>query len=428
MIREKPVDRSIKTAPCSIRSTSETIKTPAQVTQAAARHARESAQAAQTARNVGRKAAQIARKQAAKLSREALKAILAALKSLASMLKAGGVGVVVVLVLVVLLGMLLASPFGIFFRGADDGAMTIQTVIMELNNEMTRRITEIENSVPHDDLRKEGRSAAMKDVLAVYAVWITTDPDHPMDAIEMDEDRTAVLTEIFWSMNTISHTTEPYTETETVELEVEDEDGNGSHTEEQVQTVEKTRLIITISGKTAQEAAAELGFTDVQLRYLEALLSDEYAQFWYGLPLGGSDDIVQVALSQVGNVGGEPYWSWFGFSYRVEWCACFVSWCADQCGYLDAGILPKFAGVYGGIAWFQERGQWRDRDYIPETGTIIFFDWYGDNDPDHVGIVEYCDGAYVHTIEGNTSGDVCKQNVYVVGEYDIYGYGIYTGS
>ena len=51
----------------------------------------------------------------------------------------------------------------------------------------------------------------------------------------------------------------------------------------------------------------------------------------------GGDAIVDVALTQVGNVGGEPYWSWYGFTNHVEWCACFVSWCADQCGYLDSG-------------------------------------------------------------------------------------------
>ena len=59
---------------------------------------------------------------------------------------------------------------------------------------------------------------------------------------------------------------------------------------------------------------------------------------------GGDGQIVTVALSQVGNVGGQPYWSWYGFNSRVEWCACFVSWCANECGYIDAGVIPKYAG------------------------------------------------------------------------------------
>lgn len=65
---------------------------------------------------------------------------------------------------------------------------------------------------------------------------------------------------------------------------------------------------------------------------------------------GGNQAIVEVALTQLDNEGGEPYWSWYGFDSRVEWCACFVSWCADQCGYIDSGIIPKFSFVSDGVA------------------------------------------------------------------------------
>ena len=78
--------------------------------------------------------------------------------------------------------------------------------------------------------------------------------------------------------------------------------------------------------------------------------------------------IVEVAASQLGNVGGEPYWSWYGFTEHVEWCACFVSWCANQCGYLDAGILPKFCGCTDGVQWFQSRGQWAGNTITPVSG------------------------------------------------------------
>ena len=68
---------------------------------------------------------------------------------------------------------------------------------------------------------------------------------------------------------------------------------------------------------------------------------------------GSSQAIVEVALSQVGNVGGEPYWRWYGFDSHVNWCASFVSWCADQCGYIESGIIPKFSYCPTGEAWFK---------------------------------------------------------------------------
>lgn len=142
------------------------------------------------------------------------------------------------------------------------------------------------------------------------------------------------------------------------------------------------------------------------------------------IPMGiGNTAIVQVALSQEGNVGGQPYWSWYGFNSRVEWCACFVSWCADQCGYIDTGIIPKFALCSNGAAWFDNRGQFQDGSYVPMPGDIIFFDWGANGDVDHVGIVEYVENGVVHTIEGNSS-DRCRKRSYVIGNNEIYGYGV----
>lgn len=143
-----------------------------------------------------------------------------------------------------------------------------------------------------------------------------------------------------------------------------------------------------------------------------------------------SELIVEVAISQIGNVGGEPYWSWYGFTERVEWCACFVSWCADKCGYIDAGIIPKFSGCMDGVQWFKDRGQWMGNSFEPSPGMIIFFDWEDEGDgggldgmPDHVGIVEKVENGRVYTIEGNTS-DSCRERSYPVGYYEILGYGI----
>ena len=148
----------------------------------------------------------------------------------------------------------------------------------------------------------------------------------------MDEEHAEVLRSIFWDMTVIEFTTETYTEEITVEVPTDDSTDEDGMVEE-TQTAERTRLVISVSGKTAQQMAEEYGFDEKQLGYVTELLSDEYSDLWSSLsvPGVGSDDIVAVALSQVGNVGGQPYWSWYGFSSRVEWCACFVSWCGATC-------------------------------------------------------------------------------------------------
>lgn len=137
----------------------------------------------------------------------------------------------------------------------------------------------------------------------------------------------------------------------------------------------------------------------------------------------GNAAMVAVAQSQIGNVGGAPYWSWWGLDYRVEWCAIFVSWCADQCGYLDAEVLPKMEGVRPYVDWFIARGQWQGRDFEPSPGDIIFFDWESDGLADHVGIVEKVENGLIYTVEGN-SGDRCVENRYHLGSAPVYGFGL----
>ena len=136
-----------------------------------------------------------------------------------------------------------------------------------------------------------------------------------------------------------------------------------------------------------------------------------------------SNLIVEVARSQIGNVGGELYWRWYGFNERVEWCACFVSWCANQCGYIDAGTIPKFSGCQWGVSWFKQHGQWINNRITPTPGMIIFFDWDGNGMSDHTGIVEKVENGRVYTIEGNTE-DSCRERSYPLGDNEILGYGI----
>ena len=135
----------------------------------------------------------------------------------------------------------------------------------------------------------------------------------------------------------------------------------------------------------------------------------------------GNQAVVDIAKSQVGNVGGQPYWSWYGFNSRVEWCACFVSWCYGQMGLSE----PRFAACQSqGIPWFQSHGQWGGRDYANiAPGDAIFFDWDLDGSADHVGIVVGTDGSKVYTVEGN-SGDACKIKSYSLTYECIKGYGL----
>ena len=269
-----------------------------------------------------------------------------------------------------------------------------------------------------------GSRAVWKDVLAVYSVKVNTDPDNPQEVATMDESKKQLLTDIFWEMNEISSSTD--TKTETVITETDDGHGNIVETES---TVTQTYLYITVSHKTADEMAAQYGFNEEQKEYLAELLADENNSLWsqvlYGIT-GTDDQIVTVALSQIGTMGGDPYWSWYGFNSRVEWCACFVSWCANECGYIDAGVIPKYAGCVNGVQWFKDRGQWLDNSAEPTPGMIIFFDWADESGQDglsdHTGIVQKVENGRVYTVEGN-SGDSVRQNSYPVGYYEILGYG-----
>lgn len=137
---------------------------------------------------------------------------------------------------------------------------------------------------------------------------------------------------------------------------------------------------------------------------------------------GDGQALVDMALTQLGQRGGQPYWSWFGHTSRVAWCSEFVSWCANECGFIDAGLIPKYSYSGNGIQWFREHGQWQPGGYVPNPGDVIFFDWDLDGQPDHTGIVADCDGATVFTVEGNV-GDVCREQTHSVNSSSIMGYG-----
>ncbi len=435
----KSAQRTVKTAQRTAKGTVKTaqhtsktaIKTADHTAKAAQKTAQATAKAAKMTAHAARAAAKTAAataKAAAKGISATIKAIIASVKALVAAIAAGGWVAILAIVIICLIGLIVGSCFGIFFSGEDSGTgQTMPAVVREINQEYEGKLDEIKNGTAHDTLEMSGSRAVWPEVLAIYAVKTTTDPDNPQEVATMNDGKKELLKEIFWAMNEISSRTETATTTQTVETD----DGEGNIVEEEAE-VTTTTLYITVTHKTANEMADAYNFTADQRAQLAELLAEENRSMWssalYGIGVGDGE-IVVMALSQLGNVGGQPYWSWYGFNSRVEWCACFVSWCANECGYLDAGVIPKTAGCISGSNWFKDRGLWQDNSYEPRPGDIIYFDWdnKGSSGPqdglaDHVGIVEKVENGMVYTVEGN-SGDSCRENRYAIGHYEIYGYG-----
>ena len=418
---------AVKTTQKSIKTAEQTSRTAIKTTQAAAKTAQKTAQATAKAAKTAAQTARAAAKATAAGIKAAVKATAAAVKAIVAGTKA--LIAVVVIIVICLIGLIVGSCFGIFFSGEDSGTgQTMRQAVQEINADYQSQIDTTRATIIYDELEMSGSRAVWPEVLAVYAVKTTTDPDDPQEVATVDNAKKAILKDIFWRMNELSSRTESKTE----EVITETDDGHGNIVETTT-TVTRTYLYITVSHKTADEMADLYGFNEEQRQQLSELLAEENNSLWsavlYGISVGDGE-IVTVALSQVGNVGGQPYWSWYGFDGRVEWCACFVSWCANECGYIDSGVIPKFAGCANGVQWFKDRGQWQDGSFKPSAGQIIFFDWDNkgssgpqDGQSDHVGIVEKCGNGIVYTIEGN-SGDSCRQNQYPVGYYEILGYGI----
>lgn len=425
----KVAQKGVKTAQQTGRAAVKTAQTTAKTAKVTAKASAKAAQKTVQAAKAAAKATVQAVKVAAKATVAAVKAIIAGTKALIAAIAAGGwVAVVVILVLCVI-GLIAGSCFGIFFSGEDSGTgQTMRQAVQEINADYQSQIDTTRANLTYDKLEMSGSRAVWPEVLAVYAVKTSSNPDEPQEVATVDDSKKAILKDVFWQMNELSSRTESKTE----EVIAETDDGHGNIVETAT-TVTRTYLYITVSHKTAEEMADRFNFTDNQRQQLSELLAEENRRLWSAVLYGiysGDDAIVTVALSQVGNAGGQPYWSWYGFDSRVEWCACFVSWCADQCGYIDSGVIPKFAGCVNGVQWFKDRDQWQDGSFEPSSGQIIFFDWDNkgssgpqDGQSDHVGIVEKCENGIVYTVEGN-SGDSCRQNQYPVGQYEILGYGV----
>ena len=418
----KTTGKDIKTAKKSVKTSERTAKTAVKTAERTAKTTQKSAQAAVKAAKMAERASRAAAKAAARTVRATVRAVIAmvraaiaAIKSLVTLIAAGGWVAVLIIIIICLIGLLAGSVFGVFFssdNSGDPGDITITSAISQVNTDYYQKISDMQRTKPHDDYDVEGSPPAWQDVLAVYAVKTVTDSNNPVEVATMDDQKLALLKSVFWDMCAVSSSTETVT----------DQTG-----------MAQTLLHITVTSKSAGDMIAQYGFTADQAAQARELLDPQYDSTWNDLIYGtdgtdsggggpGNENIVAVAASQIGNVNGQPYWSWYGFNSRVAWCACFVSWCADQCGYLQDGAIKKCSYVDDEANFFKSKGEWRDRNYTPAPGDIIFFDWDHDGIGDHIGIVEDVAGGRVHTIEGNTTNSVARRS-YPLGSIDIKGYG-----
>lgn len=376
---------TVKTVKTSVKTAEKTSKAAIKTTKQAAKAAQRSAKAAAKAAQKAAKAAQQAAKLAAKAAKAAIqllikiiKAIIAALQKLISAIIAGGWVSVVVILVICLIALLCWSVYGLFASAkANDGEYTMHNIITRINNEFNEKITDIKTDNPRDKLEMSGSKAEWKEVLAVYAVAYNMTNTHPanpdeVQVITLDESKEEYIRNLFWEINKIDHRIETYTETE--QVEEKQKDGKVKKVNKQVQ---KKALYITVSHVDLETIMTNKGFTAEQKKMCRQLLSDENNDLWRELlhgVTGSNSDIVLIAQEQLGNVGGKPYWSWYGFSSRVEWCCCFVSWCANECGYIESGTIPMYSVVDTGVDWFKSKDQWLDGSEEPEAGMIIFFD------------------------------------------------------
>lgn len=233
-------------------------------------------------------------KKAARATKRVIKAMIESTKALVNAIIAGGWVSVVIIILICLVAALCSSFYGIFFSSeTSQSGMNITSVIQQINNEFDDKIDEIKSSGSFDGVEIIGSRSNWKDVLSIYAVKTTTDENNPMEVATVDENKKAILSSIFWDMNNISKSVE--TRIETITKESTDEQGK---TIEATEQVEKKYIVITLSGKTADDMANSYSFNDTQKKYLAELMSDKNNKLWAsliynigGVSGGGSIDI-----------------------------------------------------------------------------------------------------------------------------------------
>ena len=414
----KTTEKGIKTAQATSKAAIKTTETSVKTAQAVAKASAKTAQKAAQAAKATAKATAEATKATVRATIAAVKAIIAGTKALISALIAGGWIAVVIILIVVLLG----CAVSLFGGGSGSNAYTPVSAEVEAYEPLIQKYAKQYGVPEYVELIKavmmqESGGRGLDPMQAAEGSFNTRYPHEPNGIKDPEYSIECGVQELKAAL--ISAEVENPIDMEHIKLALQGYNFGNGYISWAKTNYGGYSYANAVEFSTMQ--AARLGWDSYgDTQYPAHVL--RYYPYGRAFTSGGNQAIVEVALTQLGNEGGQPYWSWYGFDGRVEWCACFVSWCADQCGYIESGIIPKFSGCVDGSNWFKGNGQWQDRNYDPQAGDIIFFDWEGDGETDHVGIVEKCENGVVYTVEGN-SGDACRQNQYTVGSSSIYGYG-----
>ena len=415
----KTTQKSVKTAEHTAKAS---IKTSQQTAKAAEKTAQATIKASQKAAQTAKKAAKATAdtvKATAKATVATVKAIIAGTKALVAAIAAGGWIAVLIIMIVVLFG----AAVAMFGGGSDSNSYTPVSAEVEAYEPIIQKYAKEYGIPEYVELIKavmmqESGGRGLDPMQAAEGSFNTRYPHEPNGIIDPEYSIQCGVQELKAALT--SAEVESPIDMERIKLALQGHNfGNGyiSWAKSKYGGYSYANAV-----EFSTQQAQRLGWDSYgDTQYPAHVL--RYYPYGRAFTAGSNQAIVEVALTQIGNEGGQPYWSWYGFDSRVEWCACFVSWCADQCGYIDSGLIPKFAGCIDGANWFKSNNRWNDRNYEPKAGDIIFFDWEGDGTTDHVGIVEKCENGTVYTVEGN-SGDACRQRQYTVGSRNIYGYGI----
>ena len=414
----KTTEKGIKTAQATSKAAIKTTETSVKTAQAAAKASVKTAQKAAQVAKATAKATAEATKATVRATIAAVKAIIAGTKALISALIAGGWIAVVIILIVVLLGCAVS-----LFGGGSSTSYTPVSAEVEAYEPLIQKYAKQYGIPEYVELIKavmmqESGGRGLDPMQAAEGSFNTRYPHEPNGIKDPEYSIECGVQELKAAL--ISAEVENPIDMEHIKFALQGYNFGNGYISWAKTNYGGYSYANAVEFSTMQ--ASRLGWDSYgDTQYPAHVL--RYYPYGRAFTSGGNQAIVEVALTQLGNEGGQPYWSWYGFEGRVEWCACFVSWCADQCGYIESGIIPKFAGCVDGANWFKGNGQWQDRNYEPQAGNIIFFDWEGDGETDHVGIVEKCENGVVYTVEGN-SGDACRQNQYTVGSSSIYGYGV----